>query len=161
MSLQQLDRPAVTEPTEDVIDRLTDVLARHSIDLLRMAMGVVFLAFGVLKYIPGASPAESLVTRTVDTLTFGVVSGTTAMVLAATIECFIGLTMLTGKYLKAGLVVLAGATVGFMAPLVLFFSDMFPDYPTLEAQYIIKDLILAAAGLVIGAQALGARLVRK
>jgi hypothetical protein len=55
-------------------------------------------------------------------------------------------------------VVLGGALVGIVSPLVLFFSDMFPHgTPTLEAQYVFKDIVLAAAGLVIGAVALGAR----
>jgi uncharacterized membrane protein YkgB len=35
---------------------------------------------------------------------------------------------------------------------------MFPGAPTLEAQYVIKDIVLVAAGLVIAARALGARL---
>lgn len=36
---------------------------------------------------------------------------------------------------------------------------MFPGgTPTLEAQYVLKDIVLAAAVLVIGATALGARL---
>ena len=48
--------------------RLTRWLAKRSIDLLRISLGVVFLGFGVLKFFPGASPAEALVARTVDTL---------------------------------------------------------------------------------------------
>ena len=46
-----------------------------------------------------------------------------------------------------------------MSPLVLFFTDLFPGAPTLEAQYVVKDIVLAAAGLVIAASALGARFV--
>jgi putative oxidoreductase len=46
-----------------------------------------------------------------------------------------------------------------MSPLVLFYGDLFPGAPTLEAQYVFKDIVLAAAGLVIAARTLGARLV--
>jgi putative oxidoreductase len=47
-----------------------------------------------------------------------------------------------------------------MAPIVLFPAELFPEgFPTLAAQYVIKDLILAAAGAVLAAQALGARLI--
>jgi uncharacterized membrane protein YphA (DoxX/SURF4 family) len=139
--------------------RLTRWLAKRSIDLLRVSLGVVFLGFGVLKFFPGASPAEALVARTVDTLSLGVVSGRGAVLLTAVAECFIGITLVSGKFLRAGLLVLAASLVGIMSPLVLFFGDMFPGTPTLEAQYVFKDIVLATGGLVVAARALGARLV--
>jgi len=40
------------------------VLVRYSTSLLRVAVGAVFLGFGLLKFFPGVSPAESLVTAT-------------------------------------------------------------------------------------------------
>lgn len=47
------------------IDRIEETLvhwlARHSVPLLRGGLGAVFLWFGALKYIPGASPAQGLV----------------------------------------------------------------------------------------------------
>lgn len=49
-------------------------LARHSIDILRVNLGLVFLGFGVLKFVPGLSPAEGLVVRTIDALTLGLVT---------------------------------------------------------------------------------------
>ena len=74
-------------------------------------------------------------------------------------ETFIGLTLVTGLFLRTGLVVLAGALVGIMSPLVLFFDELFPaGGPTLTAQYVLKDIVLACAAAVIGAAALGARL---
>jgi uncharacterized membrane protein YphA (DoxX/SURF4 family) len=139
--------------------RLTQWLAKRSIDLLRVSLGVVFLGFGVLKFFPGASPAEALVARTLDTLSLGVVSGRGAVLLTAVAECFIGITLVTGKFLRVGLLVLAASLVGIMSPLVLFFGDMFPSTPTLEAQYVFKDIVLATGGLVVAARALGARLV--
>jgi putative oxidoreductase len=142
-----------------MVDSMRGVLSRYSIDMLRVSLGLVFLGFGSLKFIPNASPAEELAKRTLDTLTFGLIEGSSAVLLTAAMEVFIGLTLVTGKLLKTGLVVLAGALVGIMSPLVLFFGDLFPGWPTLEAQYVLKDIILASAGLVVGAKALGARLV--
>jgi putative oxidoreductase len=139
--------------------RLTDLLARHSIDILRVSLGLVFLGFGALKFFPGASPAEALVARTIDALSFGLVSGTGAVVLCAIAECFIGVTLITGRLLKTGLVVLAASLVGILSPILLFFTDLFPGTPTIEGQYVAKDIVLAAAGLVVAARALGARLV--
>ncbi|MGH3678933.1 MAG: DoxX family protein [Natronosporangium sp.] len=150
-------------PARDRLDRATTRLAGwltgHSIPILRVSLGLVFLTFGVPKFFPGASPAEELVVRTIETLTLGVVSGGTALLLTAIVECFIGLTLVTGKLLRVGLLVMAGALVGIMSPLALFFTDLFPGAPTLEAQYVLKDIVLVAAGLVVAAVALGARLV--
>lgn len=145
--------------SDKMIKTLAGWLAKHSIGILRVSLGLVFLGFGVLKFFPDASPAQALVERTLDTLTFGVVSGETALLVTAVAECFIGITLVTGKFVKAGLVVLAGSLVGIMSPLVLFFGDLFPGAPTLEAQYVFKDIVLAAAGLVIAAKTLGARFV--
>lgn len=146
-------------------EALTRWLARYSIPLLRVSLGLVFLGFGALKFIPGASPAQELATRTLEKLSFGILSGETALLVTATAECFIGITLISGKLLRAGLVVLAASLVGIMSPLVLFFTDLFPGggllpgAPTLEGQYVLKDIVLAAAGLVVAARAMGARLV--
>ncbi|MGH3485006.1 MAG: DoxX family protein [Nocardioidaceae bacterium] len=154
------DNPRPTMRSSPYVDRVTDWLARYSIDILRVCLGVVFLAFGVLKFIPDASPAQALVERTLDTLSLGIVSGQTALVMTALAECFIGITLITGKLLRAGLAVLAASMIGIMSPLVLFFTDMFPaDGPTLEAQYVFKDIVLIAAGLVIAARTLGGTLM--
>ncbi|HEX6325849.1 MAG TPA: hypothetical protein VFZ72_04705 [Jiangellaceae bacterium] len=139
--------------------RLATWLARHSVDILRISLGLVFLGFAVLKYFPGVSPAEDLAVRTVETLSLGILSGYGALVATAIVETFIGLTLITGKLLRAGLLVLGGAMVGILSPLVLFFGDLFPGAPTLEAQYVLKDIVLVAAALVVTARALGARLV--
>jgi uncharacterized membrane protein YphA (DoxX/SURF4 family) len=139
-------------------ERVTPWLASYSIAILRASLGLIFLGFGALKFVPGASPAETLVIQTVDRLSFGMLDGTAALVMTATAECFIGLTLITGRLLRTGLVVLAGSMVGIMSPLVLLFTDLFPGAPTLEAQYVLKDIVLVAAGLVVAARAMGARL---
>ena len=83
-------------------NRITGWLGRQSIDILRISLGLVFLAFGILKFFPGASPAEALVIRTIDTLTLGMISGQAALLLTAVMECFIGITLVTGKLLRTG-----------------------------------------------------------
>lgn len=155
-----MTHPATYDQPNPRVDvrRVRDWLNRYSIDLLRVSLGLVFTLFGVLKFFPGASPAEDLAMRTVDALTLGVVSGSAALWLTAIVETFIGLTLVTGRLLRAGLVALGFALVGILSPVVLFFGDLFPGAPTLEAQYVLKDLVLAASGLVIGAAALGSRL---
>jgi hypothetical protein len=50
---------------------------------------------------------------------------------------------------------------GTILPLFFFPNETFvafPHAPTLEGQYIIKNLVLVAAGLVVGATVRGGRL---
>lgn len=131
----------------------------YSVEFLRVSLGLVFLGFGVLKFFPGLSPAADLATRTVETLTLGIVPGPAALILTAVMECFVGLTLVSGRLLRTGLAVLGVSLIGIMSPLVLFAADLFPVGPTLEAQYVLKDVVLVTAGMVIAAKALGARLV--
>jgi len=145
-------------PLVRTTERLTGWLADHSITILRVSLGLVFLMFGILKFIPGASPAEELAVRTVQTLSLGLLSAQAALLVTAVVETFIAVTLLSGRLLRTGLVVMGGALVGIMSPLVLFAADLFPGAPTLEAQYVLKDIVLVASGLVIAAAALGAHL---
>lgn len=150
-------RPA---PGPDRMTRFAQLLAQHSITALRISLGLVIAGFGALKFVPGASPAEALVMQTTEALSFGVVSGTTAVVITAVLETLLGLILLTGRGLRLGLVVMAGWLLAIMAPIVLFPEELFPGgFPTLAAQYVLKDLILASAWAVVAAQVLGARLI--
>jgi putative oxidoreductase len=156
-------RAEAVEPRAEqgILDQATELLTRQSITVLRISLGLVFLIFGLLKFIPGLSPAADLAAHTIDTLTLGVVSGTSAVLMTAAMETFIGFTLVTGRFLKVGLATLAVALVGILSPLVLFPDEMFAPGPTLVAQYVFKDIVLAAAGLVVAAQSLGAKFVRR
>jgi len=127
-------------------------LLNHSIQMLRIVVGLVFLLFGLLKYFPDVSPAEGLTIKTTDALSFGLVSGHIAIVLIASVECIIGLLLITGRWLRVAIYLLAGQLIGILAPLVLFTGRLFdgPHHaPTLEGQYVIKDFIFVAAGFVV------------
>ena len=168
MSQQTLDRPGtdvITSRPASVVatfDRalglLQSLLNRYSVGFLRVSLGLVFLVFGVLKFFPGLSPAEDIAAATIDRLTFGLIGGDTAVLMTALLETFIGLTLVTGKFVRLGLVVLAGAFVGILSPLVLFTDELFPSGPSLMGQYVLKDIVLVAAALVVAAGALGSRL---
>ena len=149
---------SITALIDTAVTRLAALLNAHSIAVLRVSLGLVFLVFASFKFVPGLSPAEDLAVATIEKLTFGMVTGASALLLTAITETVIGLTLLTGRFLRFGLVVLAGALVGIMAPLVLFADQLYGNGPTLTAQYVFKDIVLAAAGLVVGAHALGGRL---
>lgn len=144
--------------------RATQWLIRYSIVLLRIGLGIVFFWFGVLKFIPGASPAQDLALNTIDVLTFGLIPASAALILLATLECAIGIGLITGKFLRLTLVLLVFQMLGAWSPLFLFPGEafiQFPYAPTLEGQYIIKNIVLVGAGLVIGATLRGGRIVSK
>lgn len=137
-------------------------LARHSVDLLRISLGLVFLVFGVLKFFPGVSPAEGLASETFSILTLGLVPHGVAMFLIAALETTIGVLLISGRGLRIAIALLAVQMVGILSPLVLLPGEMFrtdPIAPTLAGQYVLKDVILGAAVLVVAAKALGAEML--
>lgn len=141
--------------------RITRWMARHGVVLLRVALGVVFVWFGFLKLFPGLSPAQTLAIDTINVLTFGLMSAGVSIVLLATLEVVIGLGLISGKFMRLTLFLLAFQMLGAASPLLIFPGEaftVFPYAPTLEGQYIIKNLVLVSAGIVIGATVRGGRL---
>jgi uncharacterized membrane protein YphA (DoxX/SURF4 family) len=117
---------------------------------------------GYVKFFPNLSPAHTLAVKTVDVLTFGLVPGAVSLALLATLECTIGLGLISGKFMRLTLLLLAFQMVGAASPLLLFPGEVFnafPYAPTLEGQYIIKNIVLVSAGLVIGATVRGGGLI--
>ena len=137
-------------------------LVSYSIPILRISLGGVFLLFGALKFFPDVSPIEDLASRTVGVLTFGLVPAGVSMILLAALECAIGIGLITGLYPRLTLVLLGSQMIGATSPLVIFPGEIFDGpfhAPTLVGQYIIKDVVLISAGLVLGATLHGGRIV--
>jgi len=149
--------------TYDPVDRrITDVLARIGVPAVRIALGIVFFWFGVLKLFPGLSPAEDLAARTIQTLSGGAIGPSVSLPFLAIWECLIGLGLLFDRFLRATLFLLAVQMVGTLTPLFLFPSETwthFPYAPTLEGQYIIKNVVLIAGAMVVGSTVRGGRIV--
>jgi uncharacterized membrane protein YphA (DoxX/SURF4 family) len=142
--------------------RITSILARIAVPTLRIGLGVVFLWFGALKFVPGLSPAEDLAARTIETLSGGAIGASMSLPVLAVWECLIGLGLLTGIAMRATLFLLFLQMAGTITPLFLFPSEtfsQFPIAPTLEGQYIIKNVVLIGAAMVVGATVRGGRLV--
>jgi uncharacterized membrane protein YphA (DoxX/SURF4 family) len=141
---------------------ITRWMARFGISLLRLSLGVVFLWFGAMKFFPNLSPAQDLATRTLYTLSGGLVPASVSLPLLAGWECLIGLGLLIGRGLRGILLLLYVQMLGTLTPIVLFPDEVFtriPYAPTLEGQYIIKNLVLISAGIVVGATVRGGRIV--
>ncbi len=141
---------------------LTTWLVAHSLTVLRVSLGSIFVLFGVLKFFPNVSPAQALATQTTGVLTFGLVPAGLAIVLVATLECTIGLGLITGRFLRLTLALLGFQMVGAMSPLLFFTGELFAGpyhAPTLLGQYVLKDVVLISVGLVLGATMHGGRIV--
>jgi uncharacterized membrane protein YphA (DoxX/SURF4 family) len=146
----------------DRVDRrITRWMADHGLTLLRLALGIVFFWFGVLKFFPGASPAEELAGRTIETLTFGYIPEDAALRILAVWEVAIGIGLFLGRWMRAVLLLLFVQMLGTITPLFLFPAEtftIFPIAPTLEGQYIIKNVVIVASAIVLGATVRGGEL---
>ena len=141
--------------------KITDWMAGHGLLLLRIALGIVFFWFGALKLFPGASPAEALAGQTIGRLTFGVVPAATALPILALWEVAIGVGLFIGRGMRLTLLLLFVQMLGTITPLFLFPSETFTTFPwapTLEGQYIVKNVVIVAAAIVLGATVRGGQL---
>lgn len=141
--------------------RITIWMASNGLRLLRWSLGVVFLWFGVLKFFPGTSPAEGLAARTIEVITCGLLSPGVSVFILALWESIIGLGLIIGFGMRFTLLLLFAQMLGTITPLLFFPAETFlltPWVPTLEGQYIIKNVVLISAGLVLGATVRGGRL---
>ena len=147
----------------DAVDRrITATMARYGLTILRVSLGVIFLWFGVLKFFPGLSPAQGLAAQTIQVLSFGRISPGASLILLATWESLIGIGLILGVFLRATLLLLWVQMLGTITPLFLFPDQVFlhvPYAPTLEGQYIIKNIVLISAGIVIGGTVRGGKIV--
>jgi uncharacterized membrane protein YkgB len=150
------------EPIDRLDLRITRTLARIGVPVLRIALGIVFLWFGALKFFPSLSPAEDLAARTIAALTGGAVQPSVSLPMLAAWESLIGIGLILNRWMRGVLLLLGVQMAGTLTPLLLFPGEtftVFPIAPTLEGQYIIKNLVLIGAAMVIGATVRGGRLV--
>ena len=141
----------------DKIDRtITHWMARYGLLVMRIGLGLVFFWFGALKLVPGLSPAEELVRNTVY-----FVGPDLFLPVLAIWEMLIGLGLISGKLMRLTLLLLFLQMPGTALPLILLPEVCWTAFPvglTLEGQYIIKNLVLIGAGLVLGGTVRGGRL---
>lgn len=140
MSLDQLDL------------RISTFMQRWGTLALRLSFGVIFIWFGILKPF-GVSAAEPLVLATVPWLPF--FDGGTWLSIIGWWEVAIGVAFLFQRTLRIAVGLLALQMVGTFMPLlalpeVAFQPGRIPYGPTMEGQYIIKNLMIISAALVVG-----------
>ena len=128
-------------PLDTIDSAVTTFLERYGITALRIALAVVFIWFGTLK-VTGRSPVEDLVKDTIYFLpadTFFIIIGVGLLIpVALRFTLLLFWLQMAGTFLS--LIILPGRS----------FQDGNPLLLTVTGEFIIKNLVLIAAGLVIG-----------
>ncbi|GMV23388.1 MAG: hypothetical protein AMXMBFR57_33370 [Acidimicrobiia bacterium] len=137
----------------DTIDRrISAAMGRVGEPALRLSLAVIFIWFGLLKPL-GLSPAAPLVEATVRWMPF--FSPQQWVSVIGWWEVAIGVTFLFHSTLRIAIALLFMQMVGTFLPLVMlpyatFQPGHYPFVPTMEGQYIIKNLLIISAALVVG-----------
>jgi len=138
----------------DKFDRVTiKVMRSTSRPAIRLSFGIIFIWFGILKPLH-LSPAEGLLKATVTWLPFG--SPDNWLIIIGWWEVVIGVFFLFEKTTRIAIILLLTQMVGTFMPLLFLPEVTFQSgnvlLPTMEGQYIIKNLIIISAALVLGGE---------
>lgn len=129
--------------------KLINFFRRVSMPVARFGLFVVFFWFGLLKVI-GLSPASGVVGRlfeqTVPFMSFDVF-----LIGFGVFECIIGILFLIKGFERLVIPLLFIHMITTFGPLFFLPGETWTGFliPTLEGQYIIKNLVIIAAGIGI------------
>lgn len=128
--------------------RATRSMARNGPTILRIALAIVFLWFGALKVL-GVSPVADLVASTLPWFPPAVLIPT-----LGAFEVLLGGMLLWGRFLRVTLALfwaqMAGTFLVFVMQPSLTFQGGNPLLLTTEGEFVVKNIVLAAAGIVLG-----------
>lgn len=127
--------------------------SRYSVPAsIRLSIGFIYFYFGFLKFFPDLSPAELIASQTVMKMTFFMMDAATALWWLAVMECVIGLCFLFNFGLRWLFFLYLFHQISTFMPLVVYPELVFkiaPFAPTLEGQYIFKNLTFVAIGWTV------------
>ena len=130
--------------------RVRRFLGTTGVTALRVSLGVVFVWFGLLKILD-VSPVAGLVSRTVYWFDPDVVVSVLGIV-----EVAVGSLLVLNRFVRVALAIFAGQMIGtFLVFLILpnvVFRDGNPFLLTVEGEFVIKNLVLIAGAMVVGAR---------
>ena len=133
---------------DDLDIYITEFMSKWGLTLLRYSLGIIYIWFGALKPL-GLSPAQELVENTV----YWFENPKTFVPILGIWEVVIGITMIVKPLIRISIFLLFIQMPGTFLPLVSFPEVCFTNFPfglTLEGQYIVKNLIIISAALVVG-----------
>lgn len=131
---------------------LTRWLAQHTMRIASLSLGIIYLWFGLLKFLPGDIPIKALAGSTIEKLTFGHVLPSMGLPILGVWECLIGLGFLTGYARRATLFLFFLQIPGTLLPLLFFPRETFihfPYEPSMDGQYILKNMVLVSTALLL------------
>ena len=136
---------------------LQQVVASHSTSLIRVSLATVFIWFGLLKII-GFSPVSDLVAQTIHWMP---ASPDLLVLLLGILETALGLGLLLsrGVVLRVMVIIFLLHLSGTMLVLAqpdIAFQKKNPLLLTTEGEFVIKNLVMIAAGLVLLGRTRGA-----
>ena len=151
MSRDSLDPVFKRVPALEQLDQIvTRFLASYSVTLIRVAVGLVFLWFGALKIV-GYSPMADLVADTV----YWLPQDFLVPFLGAW-EIIVGLGLLFGVALRLTLflfwIQMSGTFLLLIVRPDISFQSSNPMLLTTEGEFVVKNMVLIAAGMVIGSK---------
>ncbi len=126
---------------------------RISEPLARLSLFIVFFWFGVLKVI-GTSPAIGLVTELFnETFLADFMTAGTFVVVIGLIEMIIGIFFVLPHFERVAILIMILHMVTTFLPIIMLpdVAWQMPWTPTLEGQYIIKNVVLVAMAIGIAA----------
>jgi len=143
--------------SREIIEKLDEgsikIMRSSSRIAIRLSFGIIFIWFGILKPLH-LSPAEGLLKATVVWLPFGTPDNW--LIIIGWWEVLIGICFLFQKTTRLAIILLLTQMVGTFMPLVFLPEVTFQSknvlLPTLEGQYIIKNLIIILAAMVLGGE---------
>ncbi|MBU6343296.1 MAG: DoxX family protein [Bacteroidetes bacterium] len=130
-----------------MLKTLETYISDHSIRLLRIAIGINYFWFGILKFFNGLSPAEDLAKNTIRVITFGLIPDDVNLMLLAIWEVGIGVLFLSGYFTRFAAWAAVVHMVFTFLPLFFFPEVSFTHAPygfTIVGQYIVKNLVFLA-----------------
>lgn len=113
--------------------------------LLTFSIGIIYLWFGILKFIPHHSPAESLAQDTIHVLTFGLISAEVSIKILAAWESIVGILLVLNLFKNVTIPFAILHIVLTFSPLFLFPERVFEGIPfslTILGQYIAKNIVI-------------------
>jgi uncharacterized membrane protein YkgB len=129
-------------------------LGKISVPLARFSIFLVFFWFGILKVLgPNLSPASPLVQNLFEH-TMPIMPFSTFIFLFGIFECLIGILFLIPKLERLVIPLLAVHMFTTLMPLILLPQVTWSGVmvPTLEGQYIIKNILIIAVAIGLAAR---------
>ncbi len=132
--------------------RLIGQCRKISLPLARLSLFILYFWFGFLKLV-GLSPASGVVERLFNETLGGLMPFGTFLVLFGVLECVIGVLFLIPRAERVVIPIMLLHMIMTSGPLVLLPGEVWTGFlvPTLEGQYIIKNIALIAVAISIAA----------